>query len=179
MTAVSEASYAIVLNGAYGVGKSSALDHVGDLLAEVGRPFSLMDVDWFHRSWPSAADDPENVLTEAQNMSAVWVYYQRAGPRQLVLSGVVASRHDRERYERAFALPVRSVRLKDSAADTEARLKHRYSEHQARSLDWHLERHEDLACQLAVSDLDELVISTNDQVPSTVAELVLDHFELF
>jgi hypothetical protein len=31
-----------------------------------------MDVDWFHRAWPPAEDDPENVLTEADNMAAVW-----------------------------------------------------------------------------------------------------------
>lgn len=36
---------ALLLNGTYGVGKSAVLDHVGDLLAEAGRPFSLMDVD--------------------------------------------------------------------------------------------------------------------------------------
>ncbi|MFK4084571.1 hypothetical protein ACI2LF_10715 [Kribbella sp. NPDC020789] len=46
------AGYAIFLNGGYGVGKSSTLEHVGDLLAAAGTPFSLMDVDWFHRSWP-------------------------------------------------------------------------------------------------------------------------------
>lgn len=51
-------SYVIFLNGSYGVGKSSAIDHVGDLLAEYGKAFSLMDVDWFHRSWPPADDDP-------------------------------------------------------------------------------------------------------------------------
>ena len=31
-----------------------------------------MDVDWFHRAWPPAEDDPESVLTEADNMAAVW-----------------------------------------------------------------------------------------------------------
>ncbi len=65
-------TYAIFLNGAYGVGKSSVLDHLGDLLAETGTAFSLMDIAWFHRSWPSGAEDPENVLTEAQNLTAVW-----------------------------------------------------------------------------------------------------------
>jgi hypothetical protein len=107
---VSGRSYVIFLNGSYGVGKSSTLDHVGDLLAEAGRAFSLMDVDWFHRSWPPAEDDPENVLTEADNMAAVWKNYLRAGPRQLVVAGVIASNRDRLRYERVLALPVRSVR---------------------------------------------------------------------
>ena len=56
----------IFLNGSYGVGKSSTLDHLGDLLAEHGQAFSLMDVDWFHRSWPTAKDDPDNVMAEAE-----------------------------------------------------------------------------------------------------------------
>lgn len=50
-----QSEYAIFLNGGFGVGKSSTLEHVGDLLAEARRPFSLMDVDWFHRSWPPPA----------------------------------------------------------------------------------------------------------------------------
>lgn len=70
-----DATYVIFLNGGYGVGKSSTLDHVGDLLADSGRAFCLMDVDWFHRSWPSAADDPENVFIEAENMTAAWSNY--------------------------------------------------------------------------------------------------------
>ena len=57
---------ALLLNGAYGVGKSAVLEHLGDLLAEAGRPFSLIDVDWFHRSWPPASWDPENVVVEAR-----------------------------------------------------------------------------------------------------------------
>jgi len=36
---------ALLLNGTYGVGKSAVLEHLGDLLAEAGRKFSLMDVD--------------------------------------------------------------------------------------------------------------------------------------
>ena len=77
-------AYAIFLNGTYGVGKSSTLDHVGDLHGEQGRAFSLMDVDWFHRSWPPAKNDPDNVVTEADNMASVWERYSLAGPRQLV-----------------------------------------------------------------------------------------------
>lgn len=172
------ASYVILLNGAYGVGKSSALDHVGDVLAEGGRPFSLMDVDWFHRSWPPGADDPENVVTEAENMTAVWGNYLRAGPRPLVVSGVVSTLCERERYERAFGHPVRSVRLEASPAVTEARLRRRYTEHQESSLNWHLERYEALGRQLASADLDELIISTDDLVPRAVAERVLGHFGL-
>ena len=176
---MSTPSYVIFLNGSYGVGKSSTLDHVGDLLAEHGRAFSLMDVDWFHRSWPPAADDPENVLTEAHNMAAVWQNYRRTGPHQPVVAGVLAKEHDRQRYERVFALPVRSVRLVAGTAVTDTRLRRRYTEHQHPALKWHLQRHAELTDQLALNDLDELVINNDELTPRSVAALIAQHFGLF
>ena len=173
---MSTPSFVIFLNGSYGVGKSSTLDHVGDLLAENGTAFSLMDVDWFHRSWPPGTDDPENVLIEADNMAAVWKNYLRTGPRQLVVAGVIASNRDRQRYEQVFTLPVRSIRLVASTRVVEARLRRRYSEHQSRALSWHLERHGELTQRLALTDLDELVINTDELNPRSVAEEVIDHF---
>jgi hypothetical protein len=169
-------SYVIFLNGGYGVGKSSALDHVGDLLAESGSAFSLMDVDWFHRSWPPAGNDPENVLSEAENMSTVWHNYLRAGPRQPVVAGVIASLQDRDRYAKVFTLPIRSVRLVAAEALVEARLRRRYTEHQASSLAWHLERHLALTEALELEGLDEWVIDTSHLTPRSVAEAVLEYF---
>ena len=163
----------IFLNGSYGVGKSAALDHVGDLLADQGRPFALMDVDWFHRSWPPAEDDPDNVRTEADALAAVWQHYRRVGPRQPVVAGVLASTADRERYERVFGLPVRSVRLVAGAAVTEARLRGRYPAQRERALAWHLQRHAELAERLARADLDELVLPTDGLTPWAVATAVL------
>ncbi|MGO2360990.1 MAG: hypothetical protein ACTH6N_07640 [Brachybacterium tyrofermentans] len=51
--------FGIFLNGSYGVGKSSTLEHLADLFAEANLPFSLFDVDWFHRSWPPAPRTPK------------------------------------------------------------------------------------------------------------------------
>lgn len=170
--------HVVFLNGSYGVGKSTTLEHVGDLLADAGRSFSLMDVDWFHRSWPTSAHDPENVLVEADNLAAVWSNYLCAGPRQPVVAGVLASEDDQQRYARAFGRPVRSVRLVARPAVAEARLRSRYIAHQQRALDWHLARHVRLQEELAASDLDELVVDTDDLDARSVATLVLRHFEL-
>jgi len=170
--------YVIFLNGSYGVGKSSTLDHLGDLLAEHGRAFSLMDVDWYHRSWPPAEDDPENVVTEAANMTAVWSNYRQTGPRQLVVAGVIASTTDRDRYERVFDLPVRIVRLTAGPAVTEMRLRRRYTTHQHAALTWHLQRHVTLHEQLARAALDELLVETDERDPRSVATQVAEHFGL-
>ncbi|WP_187279737.1 AAA family ATPase [Quadrisphaera setariae] len=171
-------AFAVFLNGSFGVGKSTVLEHLGDQLAAAGTPFALVDVDWFHRSWPPAPDDPENVLGEAENIAAVWATYRHAGPRQLVVSGVIRSGADRERYERATGLPVRSVRLEADAATSEQRLRRRYSADQQTALDWHLQRHRALAEQLRAADLDELALDTAAMAPAQVAGAVRRHVGL-
>lgn len=171
-------SYVIFLNGGYGVGKSLTLDHVGDLLAETGTAFSLFDVDWFHRSWPPAAHDPDNVLIEAENMAFVWNNYRSAGPRQPVVAGVIASIDDLKWYATTFALPVRSVRLTASARVIDARLRRWHKVHQSSSLRWHLDRHAELTEKQAKADLDEFVIATDERSPRSVAEETLSHFGL-
>lgn len=168
--------FVIFLNGSYGVGKTSTLDHIGDLMAEAHRPFSLMDVDWFHRSWPPAGHDPSNIAIEAANMAAAWRNYKIAGPRQLIVSGVISSQHDRARYEAAFELPVRPVRLMAEERVIETRLRRRYTSDQDASLRWHLDRYRDLNSTLAKSDLDEVIIETSQCGPRDVAAKVLEHF---
>ncbi|SEE30073.1 hypothetical protein SAMN04489740_1078 [Arthrobacter alpinus] len=175
---MSRNEFAVFINGSYGVGKSSALDHVADLMAAAKRPFSVMDVDWFHRSWPPAADDPANILIEAKNMSAVWQNYRATGIRNLVVSGVIASMGDHARYSAAFGLRVRSVRLVASEEVTRARLAARYSSAQGLSLDWHLERFQDLSETIAQAGLDEIVIDTSVLSPAAVAESICEHFDL-
>ncbi|MEV8375321.1 hypothetical protein AB0P21_21485 [Kribbella sp. NPDC056861] len=168
--------FAIFLNGGFGAGKSSTLDHVGDLLAEAGRPFSLMDVDWFHRSWPPA--DPDNSVIEAQNIAAVWKGYRSAGPRQLVMSGVISTVDARERYAAAVGLRLRMVRLTADAETIRRRLRGRYSASQGAALEWHLERCDELAARLEAAELDELVVDTSGLKPHEVAGRVLRHFGL-
>lgn len=171
-------NFVIFLNGSYGVGKTSTLNHVGDLMAEATKPFSLMDVDWFHRSWPPSHHDPSNVLIEAANMAAVWRNYKSTGPRQLIVSGVISSPQDRTRYEAAFELPVRPVRLVAHEQEIERRLHRRYTPEQASSLSWHLDRYRDLNARLAEADLDEVIIETSECGPRDVAAKVLTHFSL-
>ncbi|HET6741351.1 MAG TPA: hypothetical protein VFH76_20540 [Kribbella sp.] len=176
MSADLSPEYAIFLNGGYGVGKSSTLEHLGDLLAQAGRPFSLMDVDWFHRSWPPA--DPDNAVVEADNIAAVWKRYRSVGPRQLVMCGVISTPAARERYEAAIEGRVRMVRLTADAEVTRKRLWGRYGASQRAALDWHLERCDEIAARLDAADLDELVIDTSALAPHQVAQRTLRHFDL-
>ncbi|MFT7710779.1 hypothetical protein ACMT9Y_07445 [Clavibacter tessellarius] len=163
---------AVFLDGTYGVGKSAVLDHLGDLLAAEGTPSALMDVDGFHRSWPTAPGDPDDVLVEARAMAATWAAYRTAGPRQLVVCGVVAERADLDRYREALGVDVRCVRLTASDAVVEARLRSRYDADRAAALDWHLARFRDLAARQERAGLAEAVVATDGLAPREVARRV-------
>lgn len=168
--------FAIFLNGSYGVGKSSTLEHLADLFAESELPFSLFDVDWFHRSWPPASTDPQNVLAEADNIRAVWRNYRRSGPRTPIIAGVITQADDVDRYEQCFGIPLRIVHLTASSDVAEQRLRGRYTPHQHRALTWHLDDRERLTQQLHRFPSHDLVLDTDHCAPADVAALVFEEF---
>ncbi len=170
--------YVVFLNGVYGVGKTAVLDHLGDLLAAAGRPFSLFDVDWFHRSWPPADDDTENVRIEADNMRATWRNYRMVGDRQPIVGGVLRTVGDTERYEAVFELPVRSVLLTASPSVVRSRLRGRYGSDRPSALAWHMDRHEATAHSIEGGGQYETTIDTDAVPPGRVAALVVAHFRL-
>lgn len=164
----------IFLNGSYGVGKSSALEHLGDLFAQQGTPFSLFDVDWFHRSWPPSPHDPDNTATEALNMRATWRNYLRAGPRTPIIAGVIRTQDDLARYEGVFQRALTTVHLTASPKTAELRLRRRYDPDRSGALSWHLERHVQLATELRDLAGHELTVSTDELTPAQVASTVFD-----
>lgn len=131
-----ERELALLINGPAGVGKTSMLDHVGDLLAELGRPFVLMDVDWFHRSWPPNTEGNRDV--EAQTMGMLWRGYRAGGPRLLVVSGYVSSAASLHRYERALGVELLSIGLSAPVDVLRERLRRRHA-NQPGALAWHLD----------------------------------------
>lgn len=166
----------IFLNGSYGVGKTSTLDHLADLFADAELPFSLFDVDWFHRSWPTAATDPHNTVIESENIRAVWDNYRRAGWRTPIIAGVITNTEDRERYEHCFGIPLRIIHLTADSVVAERRLRGRYSMSQSPALNWHLDDHQRLARDLQKIVFHDLVIETDHLTSAEVARLVFDAF---
>lgn len=168
--------YGIFLSGSYGVGKSSTLDHLGDLFARSELPFSLLDVDWFHRSWPLAPRDPDNTLIEAQNLSAVWHNYLLAGPRTPIIAGVIRTSSDLDRYQGVFARELKVVHLIASPHIAAERLRRRYDPARSQALSWHLARHVALATDLDNFAGHALTVHTDNLTPARVAQQIFDSF---
>ncbi|MDF2045430.1 MULTISPECIES: hypothetical protein [Microbacterium] len=167
-------AYGIFLNGAYGVGKSSVLDHLGDLFARHQLAFSLFDVDWFHRSWPTASHDPRNVVVEAENMRATWENYLLTGPRTPLIAGIIETADDLVRYEEVFQRELRMVLLTASPRVAEDRLRRRYDRDRYAALSWHLARHRDLASRLETGHGYVVTVDTDELTPAGVAASIFD-----
>jgi hypothetical protein len=122
----------LLINGPPGSGETTALDLVGAR----GRPFSFMDVDWFHRSWPPNEDG--NRVIEARAMGALWRAYRAVGERTLVVSGSVSSPEALQRYEEALGLRLVPIGLSARRPVLEERLRasHRWRPDLVR---WHVE----------------------------------------
>lgn len=168
--------YGIFLSGSYGVGKSSTLDHLGDLFARDALPFSLLDVDWFHRSWPLAPRDPDNTVIEAQNLAAVWQNYLLAGPRTPIIAGVIRTPSDLDRYQTVFARELKVVHLVASPDVATERLRRRYDPARCEALSWHLARHVALAADLRRFAGHALTVHTDNLTPVQVAQEIFDSF---
>ncbi|MGO2360991.1 MAG: hypothetical protein ACTH6N_07645 [Brachybacterium tyrofermentans] len=116
------------------------------------------------------------MLTEADNIRAVWRNYRQTGPRTPLIAGVITQAEDLERYERCFEIPLRVVHLTASLEVAEHRLRGRYTPSQHRALTWHLGNHERLTRELHRLPSYDLVVDTDHRTSAEVAALVFEEF---
>src|SRR5699024_1454728 len=109
--AMSRDARALVVAGAVGVGKTTVIDAIGEVLAERGVPGAAIDLDRLRRGWPAPPDDPFTNRLERTALGAVCRVHLEAGAQVIVAAGVLEGREDRPLYEVAFGCPRTVVRL--------------------------------------------------------------------
>ena len=87
------------LYGADAVGKSAVGWEVYTLLADAGEPVAHVGTDYQGFCTPAPADQAELV---ARNLAGVWDGFAATGARLLVVSGIVVTPEDRDRFEQAI-----------------------------------------------------------------------------
>ena len=87
------------LYGADAVGKSAVGWQVYTLLADAGEPVAHVDTDYLGFCTPAPDDQAELV---ARNLAGVWDGFAATGARLLVVSGIVVTPEDRDRFEQAI-----------------------------------------------------------------------------
>jgi hypothetical protein len=87
------------LYGADAVGKSAVGWEAYTQLAEAGEPVAYVDTDYLGFCTPAPDDQAELV---ARNLAGVWAGFAASGTRLLVVSGIVVTRADRDRFVQAI-----------------------------------------------------------------------------
>ncbi|MEV7598658.1 hypothetical protein AB0O91_14875 [Kitasatospora sp. NPDC089797] len=165
---------ALLLTGTVGVGKTTTADLVGDLLADLGVPSAVIDLDRLCQAWPAPAGDPFQRLLLLANLRAVAGNYRAAGAHRLVLAGVAESAAERDAYQEALGMPLRVCRLTADLPAVHARLRARHeADHDTASLPWHLHRADELHTVLESAGISDLTVDTTHLAPDQVAHAVL------
>jgi hypothetical protein len=162
----------LILSGTVGVGKTTVLGAVSDLLDQRGVPHLAVDVDALSYTWPRPADDPYGQRIALANLAAVWANARAAGASHAVLARVVEQTEEIDGFRTAIpGAEVVVARLTAPAALVAERLRRR--EHGS-GLRWHLARAPELAAVLdATGPANVTVVDDGDRSPVSLAEEVL------
>ncbi|MEO3870061.1 hypothetical protein ABGB18_14665 [Nonomuraea sp. B12E4] len=163
---------ALLITGTVGAGKTSVAGAVGDLLAELGQPHAVIDLDWLRRLWPAPTDDPLGGAVTLRNLRAVAGNFLAEGVRRLVLAGVIEDREEHRRHEEALGVPLSVCRIRLALPEAHRRLAERHR-HEPEALDWHLRRAGELAAVLDAARLGDFCVDGTGGTPRQVAERVL------
>jgi adenylylsulfate kinase len=162
---------ALFINGTVGAGKTTTAHEIGTLLQDRGTPYAIIDLDSLRNAWPSPLDDRSNLELDLQNLAAVATNFRSAGPR--FSSSPASSRLllFAPRYEAALGVPIAVCRLVVPLPRLRSRIVARHRAGAER--DWHLARIGELDAILQAAQVDDLVVTMDDEPPDVIAARVL------
>ena len=161
-------AHAILLSGPVGSGKTTLLLEIGEILAESGEPYALVDLDWLAWLQPAAETTVTVQDALARNLRAVWETFRGAGVERLVLGRFVESHEQLAAIRAALAdVDLFTIRLAVQREVLEERLHRRDT---GRELDEHLA----LVARSGPSGLEDAEIGNDDsRLPREVALEIL------
>lgn len=162
----------VVLTGVYGVGKSSVVEELAELLEQRGIPYGAIDVDWLWWFAAPGIDDEAARRVLFANLDCVTRNFLDAGVTRLLLAWSIRDQSDLDALRAALPFPLRVVRLTASLEAIRERLAAAVSSGRKRDLRdaerWQREG--------TGSDLGEVEVA-NDRPVREVATEILDWLE--
>lgn len=159
----------LAISGAVGVGKSSVLVELHDILENEKIPHGCVERDALGYSWPSQGRFNE-VMVE-RNLSCLIANFLDAGATHILIAGVIESREDLEVYRRC--IPNAQIQVCRLTADLELRRERLRVREKGAGLDWHLDRTVELDSILDRTRVEDFCVDNGDRPLREVALDVL------
>lgn len=104
---------AALVTGTYGVGKTTVVEQIADILEHRGVRYGAIDLDWLAWFDPGSPDDDHDAgfPVMLRNVAAVVGNYVDAGVRRLVLAGAILRPQQVAALRRTLDMPMLVVRL--------------------------------------------------------------------
>jgi adenylylsulfate kinase len=164
--------HTILLTGTVGVGKSTVLVEIGDLLESRDDPYGLVDADWLAWIRPAAASGLAVDQILAENLGHVCATFRRAGVRRLVVARAIGSVADVDAIHAALGVPTRMVRI-HLTADPDVIAGRLAARDQGERLDEHLAEVHRFSDPVAHPEIGFVAVATDALAPASVARAVL------
>ena len=163
----------LLFNGTVGAGKTSAAAAAGDVLSGEQVSHAVIDLDALGQMWPAPTGDPFNIGVTLGNLRAMAANYLAANVEWLLVSGVVETRSDRDRYQRALGTRLQVCRLRADGPELSRRLRTRHVG-EPEAMAWHLERAGELDGILDAAGVDDFEVPTTSRGIREVATAALE-----
>ena len=159
----------LALSGSVGVGKTSTLIEIHDILEKHEVPHGCVERDALGYSWPQQGRFNERIV-EA-NLSCVVRTFVAAGAERLVIAGVIETPHDLSVYHRC--IPNAEIQVCRLTAELHLRRERLRTRETGAGLNWHLERTAELDAILDKARVDHFRVDNGDRPLCDVALEVL------
>lgn len=159
----------LAISGAVGVGKTSVLIELHDILAGERVPHGCVERDALSFSWPPQGRFNEVIIE--RNLSCVLPTFLEAGATRLVIAGVIESPADLAVYRRC--VPGAEIQVCRLTADLDLRRQRLRGREKGAGLDWHLERTAELDSILDEAKIEDFSVDNGDRPLREVALEVL------
>jgi adenylylsulfate kinase len=159
----------LAISGAVGVGKSSVLGEIHDILSGERIPHGCVERDALAYSWPERGRFNE-VMVE-RNLACVAGNFLEAGAACLLIAGVIETAADVDVYRRC--IPNAEIQVCRLTADVELRRERLRSRERGAGLDWHLNRTVELDAVLDSAALEDFSVDNGHRPLREVALEIL------
>jgi adenylylsulfate kinase len=159
----------LAISGAVGVGKTSVLVELHDILVSERISHGCVERDALSYSWP-----PQGRFNEAiveRNLSCVVANFLEAGATRLLIAGVIEGAADLAVYRRC--VPNAEIQVCRLTADLDLRRQRLRMRERGAGLDWHLDRTAELDTILDRVGIEDFSVDNGDRPLREVALEVL------